>query len=347
MRTLTGTHSNGFLSGTIEQFPNYLSFANTAYSGITASCSQGIITFSHSNTLPVGKNGRYLGVSSDILIYSCFTSGTAFSSSFPGVSFFNDARSYVFDLPNKSMQNIYEHVPINASNKWRNTVAKGSPYETINSDSIASPEFTAGCGGFGPAYSTMNAYTSLNGVYDKRIYPMLVSNTNNTYTINVNEINSLPGRAANPGWKFESPLCSGNARVYIRPNSYAKFLGDNNGNASYVYGNWSYFDVNISGSAIPNRVANAQPTNLTVSGRTVSWQTSSTCVGAYIWLYKNGSVLRNGYIQDENPLALIGVGSLSYTVPSGDGSGSYTIYVANYSSVENNFTGYASLSFNL
>lgn len=346
MRTLTGTHSNGFLSGTIDQFPNHLSFANAAYSGITASCSQGIITFSHSNTLPLGKNGHSIaGLNCDILIYSCFTSGTAYSSDYPSVSIINNQRSSYFDLPNKSMQNIYEYIPINASNKWRNTVAKGSPYETIDSESVAASGFTAGCSGFGPAYSTMNAYTSYNGVYDKRIYPMPVSNTNNTYTIDVNAINSLPGRASNPGWKFESPLCSGNARVYIRPYSYSKYIGAP-GNTSYVYGNWSHFDVNISGSAIPNRVANAVPTNFTVSGRTVSWQTNSTCTSPYIYLYKNNSVVRFGYIQN-NANGSIGFGDLAYTVPSGDGSGSFTLYVNNYSAVENGFSGYASTSFNL
>lgn len=346
MRTLSGTHSNGFIAGNVSQYPNYLSIANTAFTGISASCTNGVITFSHSNQLPVGKNGnQYVGVGSDIVIYSCFAAGTGFSSTFPGGNIFNNERSSFFDIPNKSMQNIYEHVPVNASNKWRTTVSKGNPYETNNSDSVDASGYPTGCGGFGPAYSTMNSYTSLNGVYDNLIGAVSVSS--NTYTINVNQINSLPGRAANPGWKFEAPLCSGNARVYIRPGTSVKNLSPTVGSANYVYGNWSHFDVNISGAGIPNRVANAQPSGLTVSGRTVSWQTSSTLVSAYIYLYKNGSVLRQGYIQDGNPLGRLGTGSLSYTIPSGDGSGSFVVYVANYSAVENNFTGYASISVNL
>lgn len=345
MRTLSGTHSNGFITGNKYQYPNSLSIANTALTGISSSCANGVITFSHSNNLPANKNYAINGAPLDILIYSCFSSGTARSATFPGAAFFNPERSYLFDLPNKSLQNIYEYPPVNASVKWRTTVAKGNPYETNNSDSVDASGYPTGCGGFGPAYSTMTSYTSLNGVYDSLIMPIEMSN--NTYTINVNEINSLPGRAANPGWKFEAPLCSGIARVYIRPYSYGRNLGPSVGSAFYGYGNWSHFDVNISGAGIPNRVANATPSGLSVSGRVVSWQTSSTLVGAYIYLYKNGTLLRQGYIQDGNPSGNLGVGSLTYTVPGGDGSGNFDFYVYNYSSVESAFSNYAGLNFNL
>ena len=348
MRTLSGTQSNGFLSSSVYQYPNYLAVANTALTGITASCTNGIITFSHSNNLPLGKSGiGYGGLSTDILIYSCFNGGTSYSSTFPGGNIFNNERSSVFDLPGKSMQNIYEHPPINTYSKWRNTVAKGSPYETNNSDSIEASGYPSGCSNFGPAYSTMQPYTYLNGVYDTLIFPIHVSDK--TYTINVNQINSLPGRAANPNWKFESPLPSGNARVYIRPYSYSRALGPTVGSAGYVYGNWSHFDVNISGSGIPTRVANSPASGFTLSGRTVSWQSSGTCVGVYIYLNKNGSLIRQGFgINDGNTNGGIGGGINSYTVPSGDGSGSFNLQVYNYSPVDPaGYAGLAQYSFSL
>jgi hypothetical protein len=139
---------------------------------------------------------------------------------------------------------------------------------------------------------------------------------------------------------------SGNARIYVKPRyrtNVSQFISEF---ASARYsGNWSNVDVSLSGPNISAPISATSVTGYSISGRTISWSDSTTMASYYIYVYKwNGSawaVLRNGYLAD-NFTGGNGSGDQSYTIPAGDGSGSFYISISTYSPYSNSFSAYAS-----
>jgi len=343
MRSSNSFPSSGVMGNRYRQ--NSSSLSGVAITGITATCSDGIITFSHTSELNVDKSGI------NVVIYSGFGAGTGYAT-FPSADTFNSSYNDLFDEYNKSQQNIYQYAPSFPLNKWRSSAAPGNPYLPTNSvNSTMHNGYQQGCNSYGPGYYSLRSYTALNGVYDAIPEAKLLLSadpTGKTYTINVNEINALPGRAATATWKFNSPLVSGNARVYIRPWAAGKYIHENVGSIYYNYGNWSHFDVNITGASIPNRVPVGPASGFTLSGRKVSWQSPGTNLAAYFYVYKNNIELRKGWnLNDNNPGAYNAAGDLSYTVPAGDGSGNFQMYIYNYSLITQSWAAEAIYSWSL
>lgn len=297
----------------------------------------GILTFSWTPILdPVIGYPNF-----DFAIHSGFTNGTGFSSTYPGANIYSDEMSYAFDEPRKGIQNIYNWIPQNAINKWKSSAAPGNPYDSRVPQTIIAGQGSEGCSGFNAAYSNLRSY---NGMV--QYYPQYSSS--NSATIDLKLIQSDPYRSSNPSWKFASKLVRGNARIMIRPwiegGPKSSF-----GSAYYTYGNWSFYDVTLpSNDIFPILKTGGQNTNYRLEGRTVKWDLDSCLTNFYMYLYKNGSVLRNGYLgNDGNAGAYNGSGDLAYTIPDSDGSGSYQLYISNYYLPTNTFGAYTSFSFSL
>ncbi len=298
--------------------------------------SDGILTFSWT---PLAANyGNY--ISFDLVVHSGFTNGTTFSSTYPGANIYNDELSAIFDEPRKNIQNIYNFTTL----KWRSSAAPGNPYDSRTPQNIVLGQGNEGCSGYSTTYSNLRNYSGM-----VQYYPKIAHSTNSSVaTIDLKLIQNDPYRSVQPTWKFESKLVSGNAKIYIRPWMGAGGLGPW-GSSHYTYGNWSSYDVTIPTNNIFSALkAGGQNTNYRLEGRTVKWDLDSCVSNFYMYLYKNGNVLRNGYLgNDNNPNGYSGQGDLAYTVPSGDGAGSYQLYISNYYPSTNSFGSYTNFSFSL
>ena len=296
--------------------------------------SDGILTFSWT---PLAANyGNYF--SFDFVITSSFVNGTAYSSTFPGANIYNDQMSEIFDEPRKNIQNLYSPTTF----KWKSSAAIGNPYDSRTPQNIVVGQGSEGCSGFNTTYSNLRYYSGMT-----QHYP-IVNHSSSSATIDLKLIQNDSFRSAQPSWIYESKLTSGNARILIRP-----FFGGGSrgawGSSYYTYGNWSFYDVTIpTNNIFPALKAGGQNTNYRLEGRTVKWDLDSCITNFYMYLYKNGNVLRNGYLgNDGNPIAYNGYGNLAYTIPVSDGGGSYVLYISNYYPPTNSFGAYTSFSFSL
>ena len=298
--------------------------------------SDGILTFSWT-PLSANYDNKF---SFDFVIHSGFTNGTSFSSTFPGANIYNDEFSTFFDEPRKNIQNIYNLT----TSKWRSSAALGNPYDSRTPQNSVLGQGSEGSSGYNTTYSNLAAYSGMVQYYPKINFPT----SSSAATIDLNLIQNDPYRSAQPSWKFQSKLVSGNAKIYIRPWRSGGGFGPW-GSSYYTYGNWSSFDVTIPTNTLFSALKpGGQNTNYRLEGRTVKWDLDSCLTNFYMYLYKNGSVLRNGYLgNDGNPNGYNGFGDLAYTIPVSDGSGSYQLYIANYYLTTNTFGAYTSFSFSL
>ena len=299
--------------------------------------SDGILTFSWAS-LPES----YINYPTfNFVITSGFTSGTGYSSTYPSANGYSDEFSHIFDEPRKSIQNLYSWLPQNSTTKWRSSAAPGNPYDSRTSQSIILGQGSEGCNGYNCAYSNLFAYSGMT-----QHLPQYLSF--NSATIDLKLIQNDPYRSIQPSWKFESKLVSGNATFAIRPWVSGGPVGDF-GRTFYTYGNWSFYNVTLPTNDIfPALKAGGQNTNYRLEGRTVKWDLDSCNTNFYMYLYKNGSVLRNGYLgNDNNPNGYNGQGDLAYTIPAADGGGSYQLYISNYYPSTNSFGAYTNFSFSL
>jgi hypothetical protein len=286
----------------------------------------------------------------DLVIMSGFTNGTGFSSTFPGPNVFSDEAANIFDEPRKRIQNIYSWKPQDTINKWRSSAAPGNPYDSRIPQDIILGQGTTGCSGYNTTYSNLRAYGGMTQWYPEQ--GSVIDPTTNAYnyaTLDLKLIQNDPIRAALLSWRNDSKLVRGNAQLLIRPWSGHGFKSPLFGRSRYNFGNWSFYNVTLPSNAIfPALKAGGQNTNYRLEGRTVKWDLDSCNTNFYMYLYKNGSVLRNGYLgNDGNPNAINGAGDLAYTIPAADGAGSYQLYIANYYPSTNSFGAYTSFSFSL
>lgn len=175
-------------------------------------------------------------------------------------------------------------------------------------------------------------------VYDTTI-------SNRSVEINISDLNVANTESV---WKWEGPLVSGNAAIFLAINTVNRYRLFDPGSYTYVYrSSWGHTITNLSGPNIAAPVSAAAPTGYSISGRTISWSNSSTNSSYYLYVYKwNGSswvALRNGYLADGDT-GSIGTGTQSYTIPASDGSGSFYIAVSTYSRYSNSFSSYSSSS---
>lgn len=323
------------IQGQTNAIPRGTDLAGVTLNITSASVSSdGILTFSWT---PLSANyGSYFSL--DFAITSNLVNGTGFSSTFPGANAYNDELFEVFDEPRKNIQNIYN----TTTYKWKSSAAIGNPYDSRTPQNIVLGQGSEGCSGFNTTYSNLRSYYGM-----AQHYP-IVNRSSSSATIDLKLIQNDSFRSAQPSWIYESKLTSGSARILIRP-----FFGGGSrgawGSSYYAYGNWSFYDVTIPTNNIFSALkAGGQNTNYRLEGRTVKWDLDSCTTNFYMYLYKNGSVLRNGYIgNDNNPNAYNGRGDLAYTVPSGDGAGSYQLYISNYYTPTNSFGDYTNFSFSL
>lgn len=296
--------------------------------------SEGILAFSWT---PLAANYNRFSYF-DFILISGFTNGTGYSSTYPSANFYSDELSYIFDEPRKNIQNLYNLTAF----KWRSSAAIGNPYDSRVPQNIVLGQGSEGCSGYNTLYSNLYIY---NGMVQ---YFPTINNSTSSATIDLKLIQNDPYRSAQPSWIFNSKLVSGNAKLYIRPSMSAGAVGPWGG-SYYTYGNWSSYDVTIPTNTIFSALkAGGQNTNYRLEGRTVKWDLDSCNTNFYMYLYKNGSVLRNGYLgNDNNPNAYNGTGDLAYTVPAADGGGSYTLYISNYYPSTNSFGSYTNFSFSL
>lgn len=178
-------------------------------------------------------------------------------------------------------------------------------------------------------------------IYDK------ISNVGDlSFDINVSQLNSIN---SNESWRDDAPITSGNARIYVQA---AIAYGQNKVRPFYptvrYHSEWQYTDVNISGPNINAPVGPQLVTNFQLSGRTISWDDSTTNAAYFIALYKwDGSTwqqVRFGYLAD-NYEGFFGTGDQSYTIPDEDGAGTFYIAVSTASTINfGTFSAYASSS---
>lgn len=185
--------------------------------------------------------------------------------------------------------------------------------------------------------------------YNNNSYVVVFPESNdwtNEITVNVTDYNL--NSANSDVWRYNGPMTSGNCRVWIGVHErvgVGKFLTNN---SSVIYqGNLAYADFTLSGPSISSPVAPTSVTNFQISGRTITWDDSTTKAVYYIYVYKwNGSiwqVLRNGYLAD-NYTGAYGTGDQSYTIPVSDGSGYFYISVSTYGTYGFNFSSYVNSS---
>lgn len=209
-----------------------------------------------------------------------------------------------------------------------------NPYESNTGVAISS-NVGHEMDGYGTNYYYSNSYVV---VYQES------NDWKNTITVNVTDYNL--NSANSDVWRYNGPMTSGNCRVWLTISErvgVGKFLANH---AAVIYqGNLAYADFTLSGPNISSPVAPTQVTNFQISGRTITWDDSTTQPLYYIYVYKwDGSVwqvLRNGYIAD-NYTGGYGTSNQSYTIPVSDGSGYFYIAVATKGSYGLNWTGYAS-----
>jgi len=336
MRSLSQAHLlRSTIQGQTKAIPRGSDWSGITLTITSASVSNdGILTFSW--TPPAANYGN--DISFDFVLHSGFTNGTGYGSTYPSAIFYNDQLSSIFDEPRKNIQNIYDLTTF----KWKSSAAPGNPYDSRTPQNMVLGQGSEGCSGYNTNYSNLRAYDGM-----VQYFPT-VSLSSSSATIDLKLIQDDPYRSVQPTWKFSSKLVSGNAKFYIRPWMGAGVLGPW-GSSYYTYGNWSSYNVTIPTNNIFSALkAGGQNTNYRLEGRTVKWDLDSCVSNFYMYLYKNGNVLRNGYLgNDNNSGAFTGEGNLAYTVPADDGAGSYTLYISNYYPSTNSFGSYTSFSFSL
>lgn len=323
------------IQGQTNAIPRGTDFAGVTLTITSASVSNdGILTFSWT---PLAANYGN-SINFDFVLHSGFTNGTGFSSTYPGANIYNDELYEIFDEPRKNIQNLYDSTAF----KWKSSAALGNPYDSRTPQNIVLGQGNEGCSGYNTPYSNLRTYNNM-----VQYYPT-VTLSSSSATIDLKLIQDDPHRSIQPSWKFESKLVSGNAKIYIRPWSGGGGRGPWS-QSYYTYGNWSSYDVTIPTNNIFSALkAGGQNTNYRLEGRTVKWDLDSCVSNFYMYLYKNGNVLRNGYLgNDNNPNGYNGQGDLAYTIPVSDGGGSYVLYISNYYPSTNSFGSYTSFSFSL
>jgi len=168
----------------------------------------------------------------------------------------------------------------------------------------------------------------------------------NEITVNVTDYNL--NSANSDVWRYDGPMTSGNCRVWIGVHERVGVGKFSANSSSVIYqGNLAYTDFTLSGPNINSPVPPTPVTNFQISGRTITWDDSTTKAIYYIYVYKwDGSawqILRNGYLAD-NYTGNYGTGDQSYTIPVSDGSGFFYIAVSTYGTYGYNFSSYVSSS---
>lgn len=303
------------------QLPKFISnnftprITGVSLTNLQGSCSNGIVTFTfdelsdpHKDTTRSVYPNKYALQS---VIMSGFSSGTN-NPTYPSNSW---ANSY-FDYHNKNISNFTPGDP----NIFSTLSTIANPYE---SSSVDVSGITAGCNSFGKQASVVH-YPSTGISYG--------SESNRTGTIDITSINQYWIDQGAPRWKFRSVIPAGPARIWVRPFTISDLRAFDSIYSPFIYyGNWSHFDVNLSGPNIPTRNEITAPQNLSISGRKVSWTNDTDLASYYIYVYKwNGSSwaeLRQGFLNDNNPIPQPGTGDQSYTIPESDGSGFFIVQV--------------------
>lgn len=146
--------------------------------------------------------------------------------------------------------------------------------------------------------------------------------------INISELNQNNTTEA---WRVNGPLTSGNLRLWCHlavSYAYEKYSAESS--TVRYHSKWQYVDVALSGPDINAPVAPTPVTNFSIDGRAISWDDDTTNAAYYIIVYKwNGSSwdeLRRGYLADG--YSTYGTGSQRYTIPDGDGSGTFYIAIS-------------------
>jgi len=304
------------------QLPKFISnnftprITGVSLTNLQGSCTNGIVTFTfdelpdpHKDTTRSGYPNKYALQS---IIMSGFSSGTNYPT-YPSSSWANN----FWDTHNKNISNFTP----GDLNIFSSAATIANPYE---SSSVDVSGITTGSNSYGKQAAVSYYPGSVSTAYG--------SESNRTATIDITSINQNRIDQGIPRWKFGGVIPAGPARIWVRPfivstlsafsPTYTPFL---------YYGNWSHFDVNLSGPNIPtkNEITTAQ--NLSISGRKVSWTNDTDLASYYIYVYKwNGSSwaeLRQGFLNDSNPNLLPGTGDQSYTIPESDGSGFFIVQV--------------------